>query len=317
MEVRQFRPMLASPVKDPTALVFPLLGSPKYDGVRAFVRGGILLSKQMKPIKNSTLQVILGQKAFEGLDGELVCGDPSAPDCFKRSQQMCSTRDAPIDDAIYFVFDSMEHPDEPFHKRLDDALGRLGSHQIMVGSLGISLVKQKRVNNYGELVHLEEQVLKLKFEGLMIRSIKGPYKLGRSTELEGHLLKLKRFEVDEAEVFGAYEQLANTNEPTINELGATHRSSHKAGKVGKGTLGGFHVKMLTGDFKGVACDVGTGWSDDERSALWMDWHKLTLPAFNKKYGHLRVKWQKAGSKDRPRFPTNDGWRDPDDMSHES
>jgi DNA ligase 1 len=41
----------------------------------------------------------------------------------------------------------------------------------------------------------------------------------------------------------------NTNEKIVEGLGRTKRISHQAGKVGKGTLGGFHVSGLTA-FKG-------------------------------------------------------------------
>lgn len=321
MDVRPFQFMKASPIKKPDQLPWPLGGSPKYDGVRAGVRGGILLSKQMKPIANKRLQAILGHDRFNGLDMELVWGDPSAADCFKRSQQMCSTAEADVHDAIAFIFDDFTNLNETYEQRIGEAKTKIGGRrQTVVQGVGLSIVGQKMLKSMDELTALEAEVVgQMKFEGVMLRKMDGRYKLGRSTESEALLLKWKQFELDEAEVQDAYEQEANTNEATRRVDGVLERSHAKAGKVGKDTLGGFSVKMVSGDFKGVSCDVGSGFTDDERIALWKFWNEIKgkknrVALFKERFGFLRVKWQKVGSKDRPRFPVAAGWRAPWDMS---
>lgn len=323
MTIRPFQFMKASPIKKPGEIPWEkgIGGSPKYDGIRAGVRGAVLLSKQMKPIANLRLQAILGHERFNGLDGELVCGDPSAADCFKRSQQMCSTADAEVHDAIFFIFDDFTNINETYEQRIGEAKTKIGGRrQAVIQGVGLSIVAQKKLGSFADLEALEAEVVgKMKFEGVMLRRLDGHYKPGRSTENEALLLKWKQFELDEAEVFDAFEQEANTNEAIRRADGAIERSHHKAGMVGKGTLGGFSVKMVSGDFKGVACNVGSGWTDDERAALWKFWNEIKdkknrVALFKERYGLLRVKWQKVGSKDKPRFPTAEGWRMPWDMS---
>lgn len=311
--IKPFQPLLASPAPEDLGLLkYPLYGSPKYDGVRALVRGFTLLSRQLKPIRNQLLQHLLGKPEFEGLDGELICGDPTAKDVFQRSQAMCATADASVEGAIFFVFDCTNQLQAPFDERHQEVRSILGSDQVVYQGVGLSRVRQALIKDEAQLLQVESQVVSLGFEGLMLRSRDGKYKLGRSTAKEGILLKLKRFAHDEAEVFGAYEQLHNANTATKDARGYTQRSSHQENMVGKGTLGGFHVKMVTGEFKGIAVDVGTGWTDAERAELWEAWHRQGLKSFNRARGLMRVKHQLAGSKDRPRFPVFDGWRSRDD-----
>jgi spermidine/putrescine transport system substrate-binding protein len=103
----------------------------------------------------------------------------------------------------------------------------------------------------------------------MIRSLSGPYKQGRSTEAEGYLLKVKRFEDGEARIQEYYEEMENQNAEFTNELGRTARSSHKAGMVGKNRLGGFHVTGVGGRYDGVYFDIASGaMSHEMRSKLW-------------------------------------------------
>jgi DNA ligase-1 len=56
-------------------------------------------------------------------------------------------------------------------------------------------------------------------------------------------------------ITATFKEKENTNEKIVNELGRSKRSSHQAGKVGKGTLGGFHVTGLTA-FRGIRFRVG-------------------------------------------------------------
>ena len=91
-----FRPMLAATVdpNDLDALRFPLLASPKLDGVRALVSDdGQLVSRNLKPIPNANVQKAFGRPEFAGLDGELVCGDPTAPDAFRKTTSAAMSRD--------------------------------------------------------------------------------------------------------------------------------------------------------------------------------------------------------------------------------
>ena len=75
-----FKPMLATDAVL-EKLRFPLLASPKLDGVRAIVRDGVVYSRSNKPIPN-----VFVQETFKGLDhadGELIVGLPTAKDCMQ------------------------------------------------------------------------------------------------------------------------------------------------------------------------------------------------------------------------------------------
>ena len=77
--------MLAGKATDLGALRFPILASPKLDGIRATIGGkGDLYSRNGKLLPNKWVQEI-GYPHLAGLDGELICGEPTAPDCFRKT----------------------------------------------------------------------------------------------------------------------------------------------------------------------------------------------------------------------------------------
>lgn len=314
MEVKPFQPLLAAQTpKDVEKFIdglrYPLLASPKFDGIRAFVRGGQLLTRKLKPVPNELLNRFLSLDELNGLDGELILGDPTDTKVFNLTQRAVTKRDRGFDDAplTYHVFD-LHDMDLPFKERAKTLQGAYSKAVQLAPGVFIKAVKQVVVRQREELLALEHKVVEQGFEGLMLRDPQGYYKQGRSTVNEGILLKLKRFEFDLAEVVDAYEQEANLNEATVDARGYTKRSSHQANKVGKNTLGGFTVKMLEGEFKTVAVDVGTGWTDEERLELWQRW-QTPLGRQQLHRRQLRVKHQLAGAKDRPRFPVFNCWAD--------
>jgi hypothetical protein len=62
-----------------------VLASPKIDGIRAIIGNGAALSRSLKPIRNLFVQSVLGRAEFQGLDGELVVGDPNDPNCMQNT----------------------------------------------------------------------------------------------------------------------------------------------------------------------------------------------------------------------------------------
>jgi hypothetical protein len=77
-----FKPMLATDA-ELDKLRFPILCSPKLDGIRAVVRGGVVYSRSNKPIPNKWVQSKLSH--LEHYDGELIV----APSSFLRSGHQC------------------------------------------------------------------------------------------------------------------------------------------------------------------------------------------------------------------------------------
>jgi DNA ligase-1 len=288
--------MLAGKVEDINDLVYPLFASPKLDGVRAMIIDGVVMSRSMKPIPNQWLQRCLGLQGLNGLDGELCMGKANSPTVFRdTTSAVMSIMGEPLE-LWYHVFDTID-PVLPFHRRLDKARSLASCHHM------ISWLEHVPVHSPTELAALEQQYLALGYEGIMLRSPNGPYKQGRSTTNEGSLLKLKRFSDSEATVTAAIELMHNDNEAKPDERGFMKRSSHQENKRPAGKLGALSVKDLV---SGVEFEVGTGFTDGDRHALWSQ--RDTLPGRIVKYRYFPT-----GSKDKPRFPTFLGFRAPEDL----
>lgn len=290
-----FKPMLAVDFVE-EKLTFPKYISPKLDGIRAINIGGVLFSRSMKPIPNQHVQELFS--LYYGLDGELICGDPTSPTCYRDTNSAVMSKSG-TPDVKFYVFDHIDHLDEPFKARIshvDRAVEEAGDENL-------KLVPHLNVGSVLEMNAIEEAYLAQGYEGAMLRDPNAPYKQGRSTVKEGFLLKVKRFVDGEYEVIGFEEQMHNTNEATKNELGRTKRSSHKSGMVGKDTLGA----ILGRDVKsGVEFNVGTGFDDKTRKEIWEN-RPSYLGTF-RKYKSFMI-----GVKDKPRFPVDLGPRDPIDM----
>lgn len=293
MSSNVFRCMLAADV-DLDRLKFPCVVSAKLDGVRAIVRDGIVYSRSNKPIPNKYVQKLLG--AYEHYDGELIVGDPRSKTVYRDTLSHVMSHDKADFYLRFYVFDHVSHPDEPWTKRVSRI--NLGRNVIPV-----KLHEQFTVANMKQLLMVEEDMLIFGYEGLIIRSPDAPYKRGRSTMNEGYLLKLKRFTDGEFEIVDFEERQRNENEATTNELGRTKRSSHQAGKTGRGDLGALVLRYADG----VTFNCGTGFTDDERARIWQN---------RKDYLGLKakVKYFAVGMKDLPRHPVWLGLRDERDIS---
>jgi len=286
-----FKPMLAhSKSPDPESLAYPVLVQPKLDGIRAVVRGGRLLSRTLKSIPNASIRAVLEDAAYEGLDGELIVGDPTADDCYRRTCSFVMAEDKTDEPWTFYVFDK--------HNSAAAVEDRIAS---LVAFGRVVPVTTMSAGGADELAELEAQYLAAGFEGGIIRTLGSAYKFGRSGK-KGPLLKLKRYIDYEAEVVGVVEELHNGNEARTNELGRTERSSHAENKTGKGTLGALIVRALNGPHEGVEFKVGTGFTASQREELWDD--HATLIGYV-----VKIKSFPVGTKDRPRHPVWLGWRD--------
>lgn len=290
-----FRPMLATDA-ELDKLRFPLLASAKLDGVRAVVRGDVVYSRSNKPIPNTFVQKAFRECAH--LDGELIVGDPRSKTVYRDTLSHVMSHDKTDYDLRFYVFDHVADLTAPYRAR---AILLNMKRSILENNTAVITHPQHVVTCLDTLLTLEEKMLDQGYEGLILRDPNAPYKRGRSTVKEGYLLKLKRFVDDEAVVIGFEERMANNNEATVNELGRTKRSSHKAGKTGRGDLGAILVRFGDCEFS-----IGTGFDDDERSRVWN--------ARDQYLGRLaKFKYFPIGVKDAPRHPVFLGWRDPKDM----
>lgn len=288
------KPMLAGRVTDIDKIKYPILCTPKLDGIRALMVNGKLLSRKFLPIPNVYIRQILEELLPDGVDGELMLNGGEFNDT---SSAIMSEDGEP--DFIYCIFDYVkDDPSVGYYKRVQDMEDELNIYSDFT-----ELVLPYHINNKEMLLEYETSCLENRYEGVIIRSIDGPYKFGRSTEKEGYLLKLKRFVDREARVIDFKERMHNANAAEEDAFGHTKRSQALSGMVPDGTLG----KLVVKDSKfEEEFDVGTGFTDEERQEIW-----------NNKPNHLgrmiKYKYQECGTVDKPRFPVFLGWRDERDM----
>lgn len=209
---------------------FPCLASPKIDGIRALGTEGGLLSRTLKLIPNAFTQDRF--KDCAGLDGELVVGSPTDPNCMQKTTSGVMARKGEPDVKLY-VFDRWDMKGVGYQARL----ASIDPYQHPF----TRILPQKLIRNQAELDEFEAECIALGYEGIMVRSLDGKYKMGRSTANEGGLLKVKRFSHGEAEIVGFEELMHNENETYTNELGNDVRSSHAENLVPSGRLGSYRV----------------------------------------------------------------------------
>lgn len=287
--ITDFKPMLADDA-DLQRLRFPLLVSPKLDGVRATSLDGVLRSRSLKLLPNRSINDKFNIKA--PLDGELIVGDPTSPSVFRDTMKVVMAHNAPIDDLRYYVFDMVGEGE--FRDRLNEAGLYCPKEQ------GIIHLPHRLVETVDELYDLEEAALENGYEGLMARDPKGPYKFGRSTANEGYLLKVKRRKTSEAIIVGFQEQMHNANEAKLDNMGYIERSSHQANLVPTGVLGALTVRD-----NGIEFNVGTGFTAAERADFWQRRDELRGALIS--YEYLPI-----GVKDKPRHPVFKGFRAKED-----
>jgi DNA ligase 1 len=299
----RFMPMRAATLEDVAKqLTFPVLASPKFDGIRCVVRDGVALSNNLKPIPNPHVQARLGCKALNGFDGELIVGSPTEGEVLNRTRAVMAKQGQP--DFKYHVFDDFSVHARDFNYRLGRAEDRVDD--IKAGC--VQHVSHELIHSIPALVRLEKVFLLAGYEGVMLRSPSGLYKFGRATPLEGTLWKLKRFTDGEALIMGIEEGNENQNEAEQDAFGHVKRSSAKAGKVAAGRVGVMICKdMKTGQTVRVSPGKLTA---AERVEWWEDY--LRNPREVRKR-IIKYKFFDYGLKDAPRFATFVAVRDPADM----
>lgn len=293
-----FKPMLAVAVEDVSKIKYPVLASPKLDGIRCVILDGKALSRSLKPIPNAYIRNYLERLNINGMDGEIMIPGKN----FNEIQSAVMSEEGEPN-FEYHVFDLVSpkldiFEDHPFAYRY----GFMSSEVKYTQSARVKSVKHKQINNVEELLAFESECVSSGYEGVMIRDPKGPYKFGRSTLKEGYLLKLKRFHDSEARIIGFTERMHNGNEAFTDELGHTKRSSHKANKTGTNMLGAFKVVNYNGEF-----EVGTGFTEAQRIEYWLKQKELDGK-------DIKFKYQELSKDGIPRFPVFLGFRSPIDTS---
>lgn len=292
----KFRPLLAATYEEGVKIPFPVVASPKIDGIRCFTPAkpfGVhdTSSRTLKFIPNTYIRYWTRDHHF--LDGELVCGDPLDKDTWDRTKSEVMTKEGNPAFCLY-AFDETFNLDLPFV----DRYRRLQARAVDLPHY-IRVLEQVIIRDMASLIAYEEHCVAMGWEGCMYRHPNGRYKTGRSTINESFLVKWKRFDRQYAKIVGFVELEKNNNTATLDERGYTKRSSHKAGKVGQDTLGAFICENPKWE-KTFKIGTGEGLTADLRKQIWNEREKYLG-------GSLIFEYQIAGSKDAPRIPSFKGF----------
>jgi DNA ligase 1 len=295
------KPMLAASLENIDSIKFPVYVTPKLDGIRCLKIDGNIVSRTFKPIRNAELAAAVKDLLPDGSDGELIMGGT-----FQNTTSMVMSADKMIgnEKAYFYWFDYvLDDNKKTYLERIDDMKKFVEEHPEILTASPVKIIPLVpiEINTVEELMKYESEVLEQGFEGVMLRTSHGPYKFGRSTLKEGSLVKMKKFDDDEAIIVGFNELQKNTNEKTKDEFGYAKRSSHKDGKIDQDTLGSLDV-----NWNGIHFSIGSGFTMEQRKEFWDQRNNLI--------GKLvKFKYFATGMKDAPRFPIFLGFRSEDDM----
>ncbi len=290
-----FKPLLASKA-DLSKIKYPVLVSPKLDGIRCIMINGVAMSRSLKPIPNQYVQSCLA--GLHGLDGELMLVEGD----YNQVQSAIMSRDGEPD-FVYMVFDSCNEPDMNlgFSQRVKEASAKVA--EVRTPRVPVTCLKHIICHDEEDLLGSHDDFSTAGYEGTMIRSPDGPYKYGKSTVREGYLLKLKNFLDDEAIITGYKEKMINNNPVEKNELGGTKRSSNKANLSPAGTVGAILV-----DWKGEELSLGFGPGFDDKWKQWF-WDNREEQIGKQ----VKFSYQELSKEGIPRFGKFIGFRTDDDL----
>lgn len=276
------KPMLAATLETLDGVRYPVLASPKLDGIRCLMQAGKALSRTGKAIPNAAARKYLESLPLDGCDGELMVHGVD----FQDVTSAFMSRATALPAGWYFgVFDCLPvSAGEPYSERFARLTARLaalpdGARRHVV------LVPHLTINNRAELEAFEARTVASGFEGVMLRNPRAPYKFGRSTAREASLVKWKRFADAEAVVIGS-QQLVTATGPAAG-------------------LGALCVRDIA---TGCEFEIGTGFTSAQRTQFWTE-RNGSLIGRVVKYRHFAV----SGVKDKPRFPSFVGFRALEDM----
>ena len=308
-----FKPFLApNEGFKPEDLKYPLYGSYKLDGIRCIFKNGEMLSRALKPIVNKQLQEkfeylkTLSKKHNIILDGELYIHGAT----FQEIVHYVMTEDFKDEKSIkkykkiieipkelkFYCFDAIkdENYNTPFSQRYIFYVElETGMRDIIIA------LRQDKLKNSDDVKKLYQQALDNGYEGLILRDINSPYKLGRGTFLEGYIFKFKPYKTFDGYITGVVQatEVDPEAERTVNELGNSCTSRKKDDRFLIEKAAGFFVI-----YNNVEQKVTLSMTDEEKIEVWKN-----RDDYIGKW--IEFKGMEIGAKDRIRHPVMIRFRD--------
>lgn len=278
--VVRMAPILAykAPPKKPLRLeelAYPLAVSFKYDGFRLLRLGRLAVTRNIKPLPNIAIREWLeGLHALRNCDGELIVGSPTAPDCFKRTSSLVTTVHGGMSrDVRFVVFDWFGETLADLRTPYFDRWRRAADAMKQQMEPRVTCVGYRTARDAKDAALMEADAIARGYEGIMLRSPEGIYKMNRCTLKEQYLIAVKRFEDFEAEILDVLPRTRNDNEQTRDLLGRAKRSKVQANMVPLPVVGKFVVRELKGKRRTMECGTGQ-FTLDECARLWPIRRKL-------------------------------------------
>ena len=273
------------------------LYSRKLDGLRAYYKDGVAISRTNKPHKTEPLAHITAQlKQFVDYDawvydGEIIYLNPDGTEDFTKAISLARSdnRTPECDNLYYCIFDMIQK--EAFENKTPDVATFKDEYTTMKAHLGIveekrdwyvtsqpNILLLKQVDETG-LEELQQNRIKYNYEGIMIRNADAHYEYKRSNNIR----KIKEMQDTEVKLLGME---AGTGK-FANTLGA-----------------------MVADYNGYELKIGSGFSDEQRKHYWQHRDEYVGKYVKVKYFEKTVNQQGGESL---RFPIFLCFRDPETM----
>lgn len=298
---------------------FPYLAFPKIDGVRALNVDGKLVGRSGKSFKNKLNTEFFSDERFTGFDGEMVVDRITGFGICNETTSALGTIKGAIP-TRWCLFDYVVdgfNADRTYLERymqLCYLVDRLYYDQPALRNR-IWVIPYDEVKTQEELDAYEISKLEEKYEGVVLRCPHGVYKYGRTTARESNYLRLKRFMDSEIRVTNIIEGLSNQNTLKHNPNGYAERSTHAENMVPNGMVGticGHALKTET--FNGKVVINEGDYIELSPGKMTHRERKYYYENRNELFGKIaKFQFFPVGIKDKPRFPTFQGLRDPVDL----
>lgn len=243
-----------------TPLQYPCLVSRKLDGIRGYRQGLTFYSNSGKPLPSKHIQSLAQDPFWSRFcsfipDGEWVYGDPASEECYNLTQTAVMSIEWPThldkSELRFYIFDL-------YVSGVGFSARQCAIDKQMQGIIPpwFVFLTQDRIESPEDLAWFYKEMLQAGYEGVIVRSMGGTYKCGRSTIKEGGMGKLKPYgkELYEAEIVGWY-PLNVTLGSCVNEQGylKASKAAHNLAEVE--AIGGFIVKDCR---SGIEFRIGGG-----------------------------------------------------------
>jgi DNA ligase-1 len=273
----------------------PVAAEVKIDGVNGgFLNESGFTSRTGRPFANKVVTQFFSHPLLRGFNGELALGSLVDGKTCRRTTALVNSFSYNTNGEIptLYPFDYITEQTWRFKyvdrfKLLRDLIDKLPPE---LAEHIKPLPAVKLCKTIEEVWEFHDMVVRLGYEGTILRDANGQHKNGRSTEREGGFMRIKDPATSEALVIELIEAEENLNPALLDPMGYTIRSSHKENKFGKGMLGSFRCL-----WRGKEILVSAGeLTHDERREIWE-----TKAWVGKE---ITFKYMPYGMKDLPRSP---------------